>query len=157
MARPSGSLRRFDPAGVLWTEVPRPHEDPGLPQAGAYQDARLTSARRRVDQEDNIKFEITATTPTRSKRRCGVKDAAQAEVVVASIGPERVTQALRTALGMGADRAVHVKDAAVDGSDSLGIAKLLAAVAKEVARPRADGPHVGRRQRRPSVRRCSPS
>jgi electron transfer flavoprotein beta subunit len=51
-------------------------------------------------------------------------------VVVASIGPERVTQALRTALGMGADRAVHVKDAAADGSDALGVAKLLAAVAK---------------------------
>jgi electron transfer flavoprotein beta subunit len=48
-----------------------------------------------------------------------------------SIGPDRVTQALRTALGMGADRAVHVKDAEVDGSDSLGIAKILAAVAKE--------------------------
>ena len=47
-----------------------------------------------------------------------------------SIGPERVTQSLRTALGMGADRAVHVKDAAADGSDSLGIAKILAAVAK---------------------------
>jgi electron transfer flavoprotein beta subunit len=52
--------------------------------------------------------------------------------VVASIGPERVTQALRTALGMGADRAVHVKDPAVDGSDALGVARMLAAVAKSV-------------------------
>jgi electron transfer flavoprotein beta subunit len=51
--------------------------------------------------------------------------------VVVSIGPDRVSQALRTALGMGADRAVHVKDAEVDGSDALGIAKILAAVAKE--------------------------
>jgi electron transfer flavoprotein beta subunit len=51
-------------------------------------------------------------------------------VVVASIDPERVTQALRTALGMGADRAIHVKDPAVDGSDPLGIAKILAAIAK---------------------------
>jgi electron transfer flavoprotein beta subunit len=50
--------------------------------------------------------------------------------VVVSVGPERVTQALRTALGMGADRAVHVKDPAADGSDSLGTAKILAAVAK---------------------------
>jgi electron transfer flavoprotein beta subunit len=41
-----------------------------------------------------------------------------------------VTQSLRTALGMGADRAVHVKDAAADGSDSLGTAKILAAVGK---------------------------
>jgi electron transfer flavoprotein beta subunit len=41
-----------------------------------------------------------------------------------------VTQSLRTALGMGADRAVHVKDPEVEGSDALGIARLLAAVAK---------------------------
>ena len=41
-----------------------------------------------------------------------LKDAGDAEVVVVSIGPDRVTQALRTALGMGADRAVHVNDEA---------------------------------------------
>ena len=50
---------------------------------------------------------------------------------VVSIGPERVTQALRTALGMGADRAIHVKDPATEGSDALGIAKILAAIAKQ--------------------------
>jgi len=50
---------------------------------------------------------------------------------VVSIGPDRVTQALRTALGMGADRAIHVKDDAINGSDALGIAKVLAAIAKE--------------------------
>jgi electron transfer flavoprotein beta subunit len=59
------------------------------------------------------------------------KDAGECEVVAVSIGPDRVTQALRTALGMGADRAIHVKDAEADGSDSLGIAKILAAIAKE--------------------------
>jgi len=51
-------------------------------------------------------------------------------VVVVSIGPERLTQSLRTALGMGADRAIHVKDAAAEGSDALGVAKALAAIAK---------------------------
>jgi len=59
------------------------------------------------------------------------KDASEGEVVVVSIGPDRVTQALRTALGMGADRAVHVKDEAANGSDALGVAKILAAVAKQ--------------------------
>jgi len=59
-----------------------------------------------------------------------MKDAGGGEVVVVSIGPERVTQSLRTALGMGADRAVHVKDAEADASDALGAAKILAAVAK---------------------------
>ncbi len=41
-----------------------------------------------------------------------------------------MTQSLRTALGMGADRAVHVKDAVAEGSDALGTAKILAAIGK---------------------------
>ena len=75
-----------------------------------------------------------------------------------SIGPERVTQALRTALGMGADRAVHVKDAAVDGSDALGVAKILAAVGKAESPDLIfDGPDGRRRQLRRGAVRCSPS
>ena len=96
-----------------------------------HQDARLDV---RPDggwiQEDNIKFEINSYDTYALEEALRLKDAAQAEVVVVSIGPERVTQALRTALGMGADRAIHVKDPAVDGSDPLGIAKVLAAIAK---------------------------
>src|SRR5262249_56242536 len=46
-------------------------------------------------------------------------------------GPERLSRARRTAPGMGAARAVHVKDPATDGSDALGIARVLAAVAKQ--------------------------
>ena len=96
-----------------------------------HQDARLDV---RSDgtwiQEENIKFEINSYDTYALEEALRVKDKGETEVVVASIGPERVTQALRTALGMGADRAVHVKDAAVDGSDALGIAKTLAAVAK---------------------------
>ncbi len=96
-----------------------------------HQDARLDV---RSDggwiQEDNIKFEINSYDTYALEEALRVKDATQAEVVVVSIGPERVTQALRTALGMGADRAIHVKDAAADGSDPLGVAKILAAVAK---------------------------
>jgi len=96
-----------------------------------HQDARLDV---RSDgswiQEDNIKFEINSYDTYALEEALRVKDATQAEVVVASIGPDRVTQALRTALGMGADRAIHVKDPAVEGSDPLGIAKILAAIAK---------------------------
>ncbi len=97
-----------------------------------HQDARLDV---RADgtwiQEDNIKFEINSYDTYALEEALRVKDkAADTEVIVASIGPDRVTQALRTALGMGADRAVHVKDPALDGSDALGVAKTLAAVAK---------------------------
>src|SRR5262245_15735654 len=95
-------------------------------------DARLdVNAAGTWIQEENIKFEINPYDQNALEAALQLKDKdASSEVVVVSIGPERVTQSLRTALGMGADRAVHVKDAATDGSDPLGVAKILAAVAK---------------------------
>jgi electron transfer flavoprotein beta subunit len=97
-----------------------------------HQDARLEI---RPDgtwiQEDNLKFEINSYDTYALEEALRAKDAGECEVVAVSIGPDRVSQALRTALGMGADRAVHVKDDEADGSDALGVAKILAAVAKE--------------------------
>ncbi|MFQ5416457.1 MAG: electron transfer flavoprotein subunit beta/FixA family protein [Myxococcota bacterium] len=96
-----------------------------------HQDARLDiDAAGTWIKEDSIKFEINSYDTYALEEALGVKDSTEAEVVVVSIGPDRITQALRTALGMGADRAIHVKDNAADGSDALGIAKILAAVAK---------------------------
>jgi len=97
-----------------------------------HQDARLD-----VDddgtwiKEDGIKFEINSYDTYALEAALRIKDAGEAEVVVVSVGPDRVSQALRTALGMGADRAVHVKDPEIEGCDALGMAKVLAAVAKE--------------------------
>ncbi len=97
-----------------------------------HQDARLdVDADGTWIKEDNIKFEINSYDTYALEEALRVKDAGEADVLVVSIGPDRVTQALRTALGMGADRAVHVKDPEVDGSDTLGLAKILAAIAKE--------------------------
>jgi len=99
-----------------------------------HQDARIDIAADGTwIQEDNIKFEINSYDTYALEEALRIKDAGDAEVVVVSIGPDRVTQALRTALGMGADRAVHVNDDAINGSDALGLAKVLAAVAKEVS------------------------
>jgi electron transfer flavoprotein beta subunit len=96
-----------------------------------HQDARLDiDAAGTWIKEDGIKFEINSYDTYALEEALRVKDAGEAEVLVVSIGPERVTQALRTALGMGADRAVHVKDPEVQGSDALGIARILAAIAK---------------------------
>ncbi|MGE4649900.1 MAG: electron transfer flavoprotein subunit beta/FixA family protein [Myxococcota bacterium] len=95
-----------------------------------HQDARLDIDGAWI-KEDGIKFEINSYDTYALEEALRIQDAGEAEVVVASIGPERVTQALRTALGMGADRAIHVKDPEVDGSDALAVAKLLAAIAKE--------------------------
>ena len=81
-------------------------------------------------REDSIKFEINAYDQHALEAALALKDAGEAEVVAVSIGPDRVSQALRTALGMGADRAVHVNDAEAVHSDALGVAKVLAAVVK---------------------------
>ncbi len=98
-----------------------------------HQDARLdVNSDGTWIQEDNIKFEINSYDTYAIEEALRLKDAGDAEVVVVSIGPDRVTQALRTALGMGADRAVHINDPAAQGADALGSAKILAAVAREV-------------------------
>lgn len=57
-----------------------------------------------------------------------VKDRAKdAEVVVLTMGPSSATGALRKSLAMGADRALHVVDSALDGADALLTARVLAA------------------------------
>jgi electron transfer flavoprotein beta subunit len=48
------------------------------------------------------------------------------EVVAFAAGDERSATALRTVLALGADRAVHLKDAAFEGSDGLGVSRILA-------------------------------
>jgi electron transfer flavoprotein beta subunit len=97
-----------------------------------HQDARLEiHSNGSWIQEDGLKFEVNSYDTYALEEALRAKDAGECEVVAVSIGPDRVSQALRTALGMGADRAIHVKDDEADGSDSLGIAKILAAVAKE--------------------------
>jgi electron transfer flavoprotein beta subunit len=56
-----------------------------------------------------------------------IKEAKGGEVVLVTVGPERAQAALRTGLAMGADAAVHVKDASLDATDTLGTARALAA------------------------------
>ncbi|SFM90011.1 electron transfer flavoprotein subunit beta/FixA family protein [Thermodesulforhabdus norvegica] len=48
-------------------------------------------------------------------------------VTIVSWGPQRVVEAIRTALAMGADKGLLIDDEALEGADSLGIAKVLAA------------------------------
>src|ERR1700730_7325009 len=49
-----------------------------------------------------------------------------ADLVVVSMGPEQAVDSLRTALALGADRAVLICDPAVAGSDLLATSKVLA-------------------------------
>ena len=52
------------------------------------------------------------------------------EVVAVTMGPERAKEALRSCLAMGADRAVHVNDPALEVADTLVAAQALAAVVR---------------------------
>ncbi len=82
-------------------------------------------------QDDNIKFEINDYDSYALEEALRLKDKGDAEVVVATVGPDRVGQSLRTALGMGADRAIHIWDDALADTDSLGVAKALAAAVRD--------------------------
>jgi electron transfer flavoprotein beta subunit len=55
----------------------------------------------------------------------------QGEVVAVSLGPDRVKEALRSCLAMGADRAIHLLDAGWDSADTLMTARALAGVIKQ--------------------------
>jgi electron transfer flavoprotein beta subunit len=55
-----------------------------------------------------------------------IKEAQGGEVTVVSVGPERATEAIRKALSMGADGAVHVCDDTLHGADVLQTASVLA-------------------------------
>jgi electron transfer flavoprotein beta subunit len=96
-----------------------------------HKDARLdVRSDAKWIQEENIKFEINVYDTYALEEALRIKDRGEGEVVVACIGPDRVQQSLRTALGMGADRAIHIWDDALASTDSVGIAKTLAAAAQ---------------------------
>lgn len=53
------------------------------------------------------------------------------EIVVVTMGPDNAAQALRKALSMGADKAIHVQDESLGGSDALTTARVLAAALRD--------------------------
>jgi electron transfer flavoprotein beta subunit len=56
-----------------------------------------------------------------------IRDREGGEVTVLTVGPDSATDAIRKALSMGADKAVHVSDEAIHGSDALATSAVLAA------------------------------
>jgi len=55
-----------------------------------------------------------------------LKESQGGEVTILTVGPERATESIRKALSMGADKAVHVTDEALHGSDAIQTAKVIA-------------------------------
>ena len=61
-----------------------------------------------------------------------VKEAHGGEVTVLTVGPESATDAIRKALSMGADKAVHVVDPAIHGSCAVQTSAVLAAALQQL-------------------------
>jgi electron transfer flavoprotein beta subunit len=55
-----------------------------------------------------------------------LKEAHDGQVTILTVGPDRATESIRKALSMGADKAVHVLDDALHGSDAIATAKTIA-------------------------------
>jgi electron transfer flavoprotein beta subunit len=82
---------------------------------------------------DGIKYVINPYDEFSVEEALRLKEKFKAgEVLILSIGPDRATEAIRTALAMGADRGIHINDQALNQADPLVVAKALAAAASQV-------------------------
>ncbi|MFC3961284.1 MULTISPECIES: electron transfer flavoprotein subunit beta/FixA family protein [Nocardia] len=61
-----------------------------------------------------------------------IKEAQGGEVTVLTAGPDRATEAIRKALSMGADKAIHINDPAIHGSDVVQTSYVLAAALGQI-------------------------
>ena len=81
---------------------------------------------------DDIKWVMNPYDEYGVEEALRIKEKFGGEVTVVGLGPKRVTESIRTALAMGADKGILVRDEALEGSDSLAVAKALAAAIKEL-------------------------
>ncbi len=91
-------------------------------------EARLRVARdgRWLDEED-LAFVVNESDEYALEEGLKLAETSGGEVVVFSLGPERVKEALRKALALGASRAVHLDDPAFAGGDAMATGRALAA------------------------------
>ena len=91
-----------------------------------YSERKLSGSDHTLDREsaDAVLDEINERAVEEALK---IKEAGEGEVTVLTVGPARATDAIRKALSMGADKAIHVSDEALHGSDLLATAKVIAA------------------------------
>jgi electron transfer flavoprotein beta subunit len=93
-------------------------------------DAPLTIAGNWI-RESDIGFEMNEPDSYALEEALRLKEKHGGEVIVLSMGPERVKQTIKEALAKGADRAIHVSDDNFAQLDPLGSAKSLSAAIKQ--------------------------
>jgi electron transfer flavoprotein beta subunit len=83
-------------------------------------------------REQDVSYEMNEPDAYALEESLRLREKHGGEVVVCSAGPARVQQVIREALARGADRAIHVEDAALGAVDAAGAAAALApAMAEE--------------------------
>lgn len=97
-------------------------------------EARLRVAKdgRWIDEED-LPFVINESDEVALEAALQLAEKHGGEVVVVSVGPERVREALRKALALGAARAVHLRHENFAGGDAIATGRALAAVLRREA------------------------
>ncbi len=78
-------------------------------------------------EESDIGYEVNEPDIYALEEGLRLKEKQGGEVVVCTLGPARATQAIKEALAKGADRALHLDDAAFANLDAHGTARALAA------------------------------
>jgi electron transfer flavoprotein beta subunit len=94
-------------------------------------EARLRVARdgRWIDEED-VAFVLNESDEYALEEALRIAEKLGGEVVVLSLGPERVREALRKTLALGASRAILLRHEAFAGGDALATGRALAAAVK---------------------------
>ena len=81
---------------------------------------------------EDIKWVINPYDEFAVEEALRIRSAQGGSVTIVSAGQERAVEAIRTALAMGADKGILIKDPVVDNCDALGIARILAAAVKDL-------------------------
>jgi electron transfer flavoprotein beta subunit len=92
---------------------------------------RIAADQKWIDDRD-ISYEMSEADAYALEEALRQKEKHGGEVIVISLGPERVRQSIKEALAKGADRAIHLRDSIFDGAvDAAAVARSLAAALKD--------------------------
>jgi electron transfer flavoprotein beta subunit len=91
---------------------------------------RIDSSGKWIEEAD-LQFAMNESDAYALEEALQLKEKHGGEVVVLSAGPERAGTTIREALAKGADRAIQVESDDLNQRDTLGVAQLLAAAAKQ--------------------------
>ncbi|HSO76144.1 MAG TPA: electron transfer flavoprotein subunit beta/FixA family protein, partial [Blastocatellia bacterium] len=92
---------------------------------------RIGADQKWIDERD-ISYEMSEADAYALEEALRQKEKHGGEVIVISLGPERVRQSIKEALAKGADRAIHLQDPLFDAAtDADGIGGALAAALKD--------------------------